>query len=426
MTTIWFSIYNILLVPALYLFFRAAAFFNRKIREGVEDRKQLFSKLEKDLAQLDRNKKLVWFHSASMGEFEQAKPIIEKLKFMYDINILITFFSPSGYRNSLKYKHKDVISYIPYDSPTLVKKFINIVNPALAIFMRYDFWPNILRELSENRIPVFLVDATMRVDNKRKWGLSKSFHKILFSYFTKILTVSDEDLKNFKVFDIPEKKLSSVGDTRFDRVYKKYENARNLKLIDEEIFRNKKVVVLGSSWPSDEEVILPSLKKLMCEDNELRVIIVPHEPTVDRLEKLEENMNGTLSHIRFSLMKNYNNEQVIIVDSIGILVSLYYYAAVAYVGGSFKQGIHNVLEASVYGIPVLFGPKITNSQEALKLTELGCGIVIPTTHSASEVFGKLIYDEPARKNLGQIAYNYVNQNIGATEEIIKEISKYLA
>ena len=425
MTTIWFLIYNTIIIPVLYLFFRAGSLFNKKIKEGFQDRKGLFKKLENDISTLDGSKKIIWFHSASMGEFEQAKPIIEKLKSEHDVNILVTFFSPSGYRNSLKYKYKDVISYLPFDSTRQVRKFIEIVNPDLMVFMRYDFWPNLVRELHRKKIPSFLVDATMREDSKRNLPVSRSFHKILFPMFERILTVSPEDLKNFKMYNISDDKMSAVGDTRFDRVYTKYKHAKELKLIEEELFTGKKVVVLGSSWPSDEEVVLPALKNLMMADENLKIILVPHEPTIDRLEKIEENLNGKISNIRFSHLNKYNNEQIIIVDSIGILVSLYYYADLAYIGGSFKQGVHNVLEAAVYGIPVLFGPRITNSQEALKLINLGCGTVLINASEAQEKFKELLYNDSLRKKTGDVAYNYVNGNIGATDKIVNELAKYI-
>ena len=425
MTTIWFLIYNVIILPFMYLIFRAGSIFNKKIKEGFQDRKGLFPKLEKDISTLDRNKKLIWFHSASMGEFEQAKPIIEKLKSEHDVNIIVTFFSPSGYRNSLKYKHKDVIAYLPFDSTRMVRKFINIVRPDQMVFMRYDFWPNLLRELKKQTVPMFLVDATMRKDSKRSVPGSRSFHKIIFSMFERILTVSTDDLNNFEMYNIPDEKLLAVGDTRFDRVYTKYKHANELKLIEEHLFENKKVVVLGSSWPSDEEVVLTALKKLLAADSNLRIILVPHEPTVHRLEKIEENLNGKISNIRFSHLNKYNNEQIIIVDSIGILVSLYYYADIAYIGGSFKQGVHNVLEAAVYGIPVLFGPRITNSQEALKLVELKCGTILKSVEEAELKFKELLYNDQLRKESGEISFNYVNGNIGATDKIVNELARYI-
>ncbi|MBU1099317.1 MAG: 3-deoxy-D-manno-octulosonic acid transferase [Bacteroidetes bacterium] len=425
MKVIWFLLYNVLVVPSLYIGFRIAGLFNKKIKQGLEDRATLFANLKTSLKNIDTSKKMVWFHSASMGEFEQAKPIIEKLKSENDINVIVTFFSPSGYRNSLKYKHKDIISYIPFDSPRSVKKFIDLVNPVITVFMRYDYWPNLVWGLKKKNIPMFIVDATMRLDSKRKLPFSISFHKSLFKNFNRILAVSSEDVDNFKVYGVTNSQVKAVGDTRFDRVYQKSLQAKELHILRDGFFEGNKVIVLGSSWPSGEDVLLPALKNLLAEDPKLRVVLVPHEPTIDRLEKIEENLNGSVNHIRLSHRNNYTDEQIVIVDSIGVLVSLYYYADIAYIGGSFKQGIHNVLEAAVYGIPVFFGPKITNSQEALKLNELTCGTVIKTSDEVYTYLKDLLYDDEKRKRLGKIAYDYVNENIGATEQITKEVTTYL-
>ena len=425
MTSIWFLFYNGIVVPVLYVIFRLAGLFDHKIQQGIKDRKGYLQRLQKDLSELDQTKKLVWFHSASLGEFEQAKPIIEKLKSEYDVNVLVTFFSPSGYRNSLKYKFKDVISYLPFDSYFEVKKYLAVVKPALIVFMRYDFWPNIVWQLKRNNIPAYIVDATMRFDSKRKWPFSNQFHQSLFKNFDRILTVSESDAENFKFLGVKDEQLTAVGDTRFDRVYQKYLQAKELKLFRDGFFVNKQVLVVGSSWPSDEEVLLPAIRKRLLANNNFRVILVPHEPTVNRLEKIEENLNGKITNIRFSLLNNYNDEQVIIVDSIGILVSLYYYADVAYVGGSFKQGIHNVLEAAVYGVPVLFGIKINNSQEALELVRRGGGIKIQNSLEAEKHLNELLDDQKLRESTGKISYDYVNGNLGATEQIVKEISVLL-
>ena len=223
-------------------------------------------------------------------------------------------------------------------------------------------------------------------------------------------------------FNIPEEKLSVVGDTRFDRVHQKSIEAKRKNLFREEILKDKKILVLGSSWEADEEVILPAIKKIFEYTDDLLVIIAPHEPTPKRLEELEYAL-GDIPNIRFSYKNDYTNEKIILVDSIGILLTLYFYADVAYVGGSFKQGIHNVLEPAVYGIPVVFGPKNRNSQEAIKMIELGCGIEIRTKNEAYRTFRELLKNDVKRSKIGKIAHDYVQSNIGATEKIINEFGR---
>jgi 3-deoxy-D-manno-octulosonic-acid transferase len=422
MNSVWFYIYNIAVLPLLKFLIYFLSLFDNKIREGIRGRKRLYEDLIINLTGLDRSKKTIWFHSSSMGEFEQAKPIIEQIKRNVEVNILVTFFSPSGYKNSLKYPYADVISYLPYDSISNAKRFVSLVRPSAVLFMRYDFWPNIIWILSRYKIPTFIVDATMKKNSKRKLPVAKQFHTFLFKSFLKILTISEKDKESFMEFNIPDKILSVVGDTRFDRVYQKSIEAKKKNLFREEILKGKKILVLGSTWEADEEIILPAIKKIFEYTDDVLVIIAPHEPTAKRLEELEYALKD-ISNIRFSYKNDYSNEKIILVDSIGILLTLYCYADVAYVGGSFKQGIHNVLEPAVYGIPVVFGTKNRNSQEARKMIELGCGLEIQNKIVAYRVFRELLSKERKRKEIGEISLNYVQNNIGATEKIIYEFGR---
>jgi len=426
MKNIWYLIYNIAVIPLLDGAVFIAKLFKPKIRVGVEGRKKLYENLIIALAGIDRKKKMVWFHSSSMGEFEQAKPIIEKLKSEQNINVIVTFFSPSGFNNSLKYSNADIISYFPYDTPFLTMRFLNLVQPDIAIFMRYDIWPNMIWNLKEKNIPCLLVDATMRKKTARKWFLAKGFHKALYSSITRILTVSKYDVENFSEFGISPDKIKSIGDTRFDRVFQKSLQAKEKRLFKDDFFKGKKVFVFGSSWESDEEVVLPAMLKLMKYDPDVISIIAPHEPTVEHLEQLERTLEGKTGHIRFSLLNDYKDERVIIIDSIGVLLTLYSYADVVFVGGSFKQGIHNVLEPAVYGIPVIFGPKHENSQEAITLRQIGGAFLIKDKKQAYRNFRKVFCDTLYRETAGKICSGYVKENIGATARILEEINQYIS
>ena len=425
MNLIFNIFYNYLVLPFLYSALRIGGLFNKKIRTGIRGRKRVYEELILSATSINKNKKLIWFHSSSLGEFEQAKPIIERLKQEKNVNVLITFFSPSGYENSKKYPYADLISYIPFDTKSNAEKFIAITNPTLAVIMRYDVWPNMISSLKAKDIPIYLVDATLRSTSPRQYPLIKSFHKILFGNLTRILTVSESDAIEFKSFGFDDKKVSAVGDTRFDRVYQRSLLAKEKRLISYNVLKGKKVLVAGSTWEQDEEVIFPAFLKLASLDNSVIMIVAPHEPTLLHLEKIENEFAGKLKTIRFSHLNNYADERIIIVDSIGILLTLYTYANVAYVGGSFKQNIHNVLEAAVYGTPVLFGPKIENSQEAKKIAELGGGIVINNKRQAYKNLRKLFSEETLRSNSGNISASYVQNNIGATQKILDEIYKVI-
>lgn len=421
----WYIIYNFLVIPVLYVAVRIIGLFSSKIRDGLRDRRKLFERLIIDTADLDRSKKLVWFHSASMGEFEQAKPIIRRLKEKHDINVLITFFSPSGYKNSLNYPYADIVSYLPFDSPPRVNKYLNITRPDLIVLMRYDVWPNLTWQCFRRKIPCMIVDATMAKNSKRKWPVVKQFHYSLYKCFTKILTVSKIDLEGFLEFNVDPEKLDVVGDTRFDRVYQKSVNAREMKLFEDGFFDGKKVFVFGSSWESDEDVILPAFFKLAENDKDVIMILAPHEPSIIRLEKLEDSFIGKERSIRFSYLKNYTGERIILIDSIGILLTLYYYSDVVYVGGSFREGVHNVLEPAVYGSPVIFGPKIEGSQEAIAMAKEGSGTIIHNKKQAYRLLRTLFMNDSKRTDAGEKAKSFVTDHLGATEKICRHIEEYI-
>jgi len=421
MKRLWQIFYNLIFIPILYLILVTISVFKKKIRTGISGRKRIFEDLILNQLTLDTSKIIIWFHSSSLGEFEQAKPIIEKLKKETNVNIVVSFFSPSGYENSKKYPYADIITYIPFDSKWRAKRFIEIIAPSMAVFMRYDIWPNHIWTLRQKRIPILLVDATMKRNSPRKLPLLRSFHRYLFDDFTKILTVSEEDAEGFKSFKCKNVQIKVVGDTRFDRVYSRSLASRESKIINKEILSNKKVLVAGSTWQQDEDVLIPSFLKLLKFDERALMIIAPHEPTILNLEKLENEFSSQTSYIRLSNINNYKNEKIIIVDSIGILSILYSYANVAFVGGSFKINVHNVLEAAVYGIPVLFGPKIDNSQEAKNLLEAGGGILINDKKMFYRTLRKLYSDETLMQANGKKSFEFVNKNVGTTDRIIKEI-----
>ena len=425
MKKIWFLFYNIIVVPGLYISLHFMGLFNSKVRSGLKGRKKIFENIVIDAASLNKSKKLIWFHSSSLGEFEQAKPIIEELKKRKDINILVTFFSPSGYENSRKYPYADIVSYIPFDSVSKAENFLNITKPDLAVIMRYDIWPNHIWKMKKTNTPSILVDATMKQNSPRKFPLIKNFHENLFKDISRILAVSESDIKGFKEFGCPDKQLKVVGDTRFDRVHQKSLKAKESKLIKEELLKNKKIIVAGSTWSTDEDVLLPAFVKLTKYEDDVLLIIAPHEPTLIHIENIENELYGFAKTIRFSHLQNYTNEKVIIVDSIGILMTLYSYSDVAFVGGGFKYNVHNVLEAAVYGVPVLFGPKIENSQEAKELMRRKGGILIKNKKEAYRKLRNLFGDEKLRLSISEISFKYVEENLGATEKIINEINSIL-
>jgi len=420
----WKIIYNTLFVPLLWTLFHIASFFNEKIRRGIAGRRVLFDALEANMARIHSPRR-IWFHASSLGEFEQAKPIISAIKSRYpNVVVVATFFSPSGFDHSKNYKLADVISYLPFDWNADTERFLEIVRPTVAVMVRYDIWPNMVWNLSARSVPLILANATLKETSPRLRPGVKQFHRTLYDCFATILTVSESDAHAFRRF-ASTAHIEPVGDTRFDQVNIRAADARSRHLLPESITSGKTVFIIGQSWPEDEEVILPALLDLQREIPGLLTIIVPHEPTEEHLDLLASQLEGRSTFIRFSEVGSYGNEQCIIVDSVGVLVPLYKYAQCVYIGGSFRQGIHNVLEPAIFGVPVIYGPKHTNSQEAVALAAHGGGFVIADSASFASAARTLLTDEDRRTAAGAAARTFVESNCGATERCMKFIAAYL-
>ena len=418
-------LYNIFALPFLWCVFHIAGFFNAKIKRGIRGRKYLFRDLKK-YAERNHGSSRFWFHSSSLGEFEQAKPIISAIRKNHPhIEIIATFFSPSGFDNSKNYKNANVISYIPFDSYKNVTQFIDIVKPTVAIMVRYDIWPNMIFALKKQNIPIVIANATMKGNSLRKIPFLLQFHRSLYDCFNYILTVSQNDQISFQEFKTTQPVIRAIGDTRFDQVMMRSSDARQRQLLSPSLTKNKKVFIVGQSWAEDDDVIIPVLLKIQKNEESLLTIIVPHEPTISHLEELESKLLDRISFIRFSEMNNYNDEKVILIDSIGVLVALYQYADVVYVGGSFQQGIHNILEPAVFDLPVIYGPKHTNSQEAVDLARLGGGFVIENEKELYRTLRTLLENSADRERAGRISGDFVREHCGATERFLHYLKPYL-
>ncbi len=425
MQTFWIWFYNALVIPVFWTLVHIAGWFNPKVRRAIRGRQTMFDKLAADVGRLTSTRR-IWFHSSSMGEFEQAKPIIAALRARFrDLNIIVSFFSPSGYDHSKNYKLADVITYIPFDSRTQARRFLDLIRPTAAVMVRYDVWPNHIWELRRRNVPTFIANATMRDNSSRFLPIVRSFHRALYNNLTAILTVSEKDVRNFRRFGISNGRLEAIGETRYDQVWQRSEDARQKHVMPPQIIRKRKVIVVGSSWPDDEEVLLPTFRKILKYDPRVLMILVPHEPTVEALDAIEMSLGQRPKSIRFSVLNDYNSEPIIVVDSVGILMSLYQYADVSYVGGSFRQGIHNVLEPAVYGIPVVYGPKHENSQEAQELVRRGGGFVVRDQQECYRTLRTLLGDDAVRSNAGAASLALVKENIGATERFVKKMEGVL-
>ena len=376
-----------------------AALFNAKAKLWVKGRKAIFQKLTEAIKE---NQDIVWFHCASLGEFEQGKPIIEGYKLKYpNHKILLTFFSPSGYEIRKNYDLADWVFYLPSDTKKNAKKFISIVNPIKAIFIKYEFWFNYMAELNKKNIAFYSVSSIFRKEQyffKYDWAANQLNNVSLFF-------VQDKNSKEL-LQNIGFTNCTVAGDTRFDSVIANTQKTASIPLI-EEFSKNKTTIICGSTWPKDEALLAKYIK----ENPNYNYIIAPHEML--QISVLQKQTNALL----FSKADNtnINNCNVLIIDSIGILSNIYKYGDLAYIGGGFGSGIHNILEAATFGLPLVFGPNYQKFKEANELIELG-GAKSISNYSELEI--TILSFTNFNKS---IAKNYIKSNAGATDIIISSI-----
>ncbi|WP_347050527.1 3-deoxy-D-manno-octulosonic acid transferase [Flavobacterium olei] len=406
-------LYNLIVLFAGF-FLRIVALFSPKIKLFVEGRKNVFSILEEKIKPED---KTIWFHSASLGEYEQGLPVIEKIKEKYPSHkIIVTFFSPSGYEVRKNNTVADVTIYLPLDTKNNAKRFLKAVHPELAFFIKYEFWLNYLNELEKNKIPTYLISGIFR-DNQVFFKWYGGFYRKALTAFTYFF-VQNEKSKE-KVESLGFQNVIVSGDTRFDRVNAILERDNSLDYI--EIFKNNQpVIVFGSSWPKDEALITEFINQA---DENVKFIIAPHNIKPDQISDLQSKI--TKSSVLFSEKDNKNLSQynVFIIDTIGLLTKIYSYGTIAYVGGGFgNPGIHNILEPATFGIPIVIGPNYSNFAEAVSLVELKGCVVISDFQELKTAFDQLLTDKLFYKEKSEICRSFIQNNKGATETIMKVVS----
>jgi len=385
------------------------ALFNEKISRFVTGRKSTFDNLEKAIKRGDRT---LWFHCASLGEFEQGRPVIEALSDLNpDYKIVLTFFSPSGYEVQKDYAQADVIAYLPVDSKKNARRFLKVVHPTLAVFVKYEFWPNILNELKSQEIPTYLISGIFREDQIFFKGYGGWMRKVLFG-FSHFFVQNTQSLSLLKTLGIQQATLS--GDTRFDRVFSLLEKDNTLSFL-ENFTSGKTTIVAGSTWPKDEELLTDFIND--CKLDEVVFIIAPHQMDPARFQKLKERIEK--NSLLYSEGVPDKEVQVFIIDTIGLLTKIYSYADVSYVGGGFdREGVHNVLEPAVFGAPVLIGPVFEKYQEAVDLVERKGCIVAKDAASFEKHLTALVSIPEFREKTGEICRRFIAENTGATQIIV--------
>ncbi len=406
-----------------------ASLWNAKARLWIDGRKRIFKLLEAELR--THNSKLIWVHCSSLGEFEQGRPVLEALKKQIpNPKFLLTFFSPSGYEIRKDYKAADWVFYLPLDARSNAKKFFDIVNPSLVVFVKYDYWYYYLAECKKRKIPLLMISAIFRNEQPffRWYG---SLHRKMLNCFTHFFVQDNESLQLLQSININNVTVS--GDTRFDRVSEIAENFKPIAIV-EKFCGHFPILVAGSTWREDEEMLQKAISEKMNPGAPyLKLIIAPHEVNEKHLADIKKIYPGALWFSNYDDSTPIKNEfawsmlgkasHVLIIDNIGILSRLYRYATITYIGGGFDKGIHNTLEAAVYGKPVVFGPNYQKFREAAGLIESGGGISVASGDQLSTVVKKLLDDQEELKLRSKNSFEFVRQNKGATEKIIHYIEE---
>jgi 3-deoxy-D-manno-octulosonic-acid transferase len=410
-------LYNISIY--LYSFFiQIASVFNSKARLWVDGRKDIFQRIRAALEDepSGEERKIAWFHCASLGEFEQGRPVIEEFRSRFPAyKIFLTFFSPSGYEVRKNYRGADYIFYLPADTMHNAQRFISLVNPQIAFFIKYEYWYNYFRNLYQKQIPFYIISAIFR-PGQHFFQWYGSWFRDQIKQVNWFFLQDNESAKLLLKTGI--NKFSVTGDTRFDRVCAIARQVRSYPLV-EKFCGESQVILSGSSWAEDEEILFPMMNK---SGSSLKFIIAPHETHPARISSL-------LSRLKIPALKyseansvNIHDFRVLIIDSIGILAHLYQYAFIAYIGGGFGAGIHNILEAAAFGVPVVFGPNYKKFREAKDLISSGGAYTISDANEFIQITNRLMTQPEEYSASAEICYQYVRDHKGATEKIMEKIN----
>jgi len=391
---------------------RLAAAKHPKARLWTDGRKGLFRRMKEAIAPTDR---VFWVHVASLGEFEQGRPLIEKIrKFHPEYKILITFFSPSGYEIRKDYKGADYIFYLPIDTPRNARRFLDIVHPEIAVFVKYEYWLNLLGELRRRKVRTYVVSAIFRRNSVFFKPYGMMWRQALEAF--EVMFVQNEESKRLLAglgFD----NVLVAGDTRFDRVADIARNARSIDVVER--FRGDgRLFVAGSTWGPDEELLL----QLMNDNPDVKFVIAPHEMDETRIRRLmDETRGGALRYTQCTTRTGYGSRQLLILDTVGLLSSVYGYATWSYIGGGFGVGIHNTLEAATFGLPIAFGPNYRRFKEARDLVTLEAARSVENYEELRAWFTPLRDNEEFLQHTSRIAKDYTTRHQGATEIIARTI-----
>ena len=432
---LWKTLYNTFVIPALTVGFYAAARFSPKISEGLAGRRSVFDSIEEQLSSARELNQTAWFHFTSVGEFEQAKPLIEALKDR--VRIVLTYFSPSVHPNVARYPHHDAAIYLPLDTSRNAEHLFQIIKPSLLVFSKFDIWPNLVWHAAKHSVPVALIAGTLHPKSKRLDSFARPFFRNIHQHIAVHCVISEDDAQRFRLICPPSAQIEVTGDTRFDRVYQRAVAVNG----DGEFFPGQStlqrpILIAGSTYLEDEEVVLEAYHRLRenashdpDHNNLPHLILVPHEPTAERIDEIQSQLDHLgLSRVCFSELEegvDLSQIDVVVIDAIGLLAQLYRLGDVAFVGGSFHGSVHNVMEPAAMAKPILFGPTIHNAYEAGILKARGAAQLVNNAQEMAEVLTLLLSDAAKRTRMGQIGKQVIEENLGASERTLAQIRAYL-
>lgn len=387
--------------------------FNLKASQWIQGRRNIFKKMH---AEVDGAAKKIWVHCASLGEFEQGRPLIEKIKKEYpSYKIILTFFSPSGYEIRKNYSLADHVYYLPSDTKKNAKRFVQIIQPEKVFFVKYEFWYNYINELRQNNIPLYIISAIFREEQLffKQSKLGKWYRDVLFGV-EHFFVQNENSLKLLNKIGL--KNVTLAGDTRFDRVAEIAKSGKELPLVEK--FKNdKNLVVVGSSWRPDEEIIVDYINR----NQDTKYIFAPHEIKESGINCLLSVLKKPAIRLSVAVLEDINNYDVLLIDSIGLLSSVYRYADIAYIGGGFGVGIHNTLEPAIFNIPVVFGPIYKKFDEAVNMASRNIAYPITNADELEKTFNFLLQDEKKRGEVAILCQKFIEENLGATNLICSKV-----
>lgn len=395
------------------LFIRFAALLNKKAKLFVAGRKNWKEKLN---SAIDKNATYIWVHCASLGEFEQGRPVLEEIKKQYPhYKIALTFFSPSGYEIRKNYEGVDIVSYLPLDTKKNARDFVRLLHPEKVFFVKYEFWYNYISQIKKQEIPLYIISAIFRENQQffksTPWGkwykkMLNNFEHIFIQNETSAQLLEQSGIQNFSV----------SGDTRFDRVAKIAQGAKRFEIV-EKFKSNNVTLIAGSTWKPDEELLAAFINK----SEGVKLIIAPHEVSAANINRIQQLLKKPAICFSKANISDIHTFDVLIIDSIGILSSLYQYGDVAYIGGGFGVGIHNILEAATFKLPVIFGPNYLKFKEAVDLVNEKGAFSIQNFTELERTLNKLLSNKKNLQNASKTCIKYIGKNVGATKLIINKV-----